>query len=66
MPGTATIDREVLLNLKLGDERALERLFRTSYPHLADRARAELDDPASAPRVVEGAFLRAWSERATF
>lgn len=66
MPGTAQIDREVLLNLKLGDEHALERLFRNSYPHLADRARAELDDPASAPRVVEGAFLRAWSERATF
>ncbi|MDF1503671.1 FecR domain-containing protein [Roseisolibacter sp. H3M3-2] len=66
MPATAPIDREVLLNLKLGDEHALERLFRTAYPHLADRARAELDDPASAPRVVEGAFLRAWDHRADF
>lgn len=66
MPATAPIDREVLVNLRLGDEHALERLFRTSYPQLADRARAELDDPASAPRVVEGAFLRAWAERASF
>jgi ferric-dicitrate binding protein FerR (iron transport regulator) len=66
MPATAPIDREVLVNLRLGDERALERLFRTSYPQLADKARAELDDPASAPRVVEGAFLRAWAERSSF
>jgi ferric-dicitrate binding protein FerR (iron transport regulator) len=66
MPATAPIDREVLANLRLGDEQALERLFRTTYPQLTDRARAELDDPACAPRVVEGAFLRAWAERAQF
>jgi ferric-dicitrate binding protein FerR (iron transport regulator) len=67
MQATATpIDREVLLNMRLGDERALERLFRSSYAQLADRARAELDDPACAPRVVEGAFLRAWAEREQF
>jgi DNA-directed RNA polymerase specialized sigma24 family protein len=63
---TTPIDREVLLNMRLGDEHALERLFRTSYPQLADRARAELDDPSVAPRVVEGAFLRAWAERDQF
>jgi ferric-dicitrate binding protein FerR (iron transport regulator) len=63
---TTPIDREVLLNMRLGDEHALERLFRTSYPQLADRARAELDDPSFAPRVVEGAFLRAWAERDQF
>lgn len=66
MPATVPIDREVLTNLRLGDEQALERLFRTAYPQLADKARAELDDPAFAPRVVEGAFLRAWAERAQF
>lgn len=66
MPATVPIDREVLSNLRLGDEQALERLFRTNYPQLADKARAELDDPAVAPRVVEGAFLRAWAERAQF
>jgi ferric-dicitrate binding protein FerR (iron transport regulator) len=66
MPATAPIDREVLTNLRLGDEQALERLFRTTYPQLADRARAELDDPSCAPRVVEGAFLRAWAEREQF
>ena len=66
MPATALIDRDVLLHLQLGDEQALERLFRTSYPMLADRARSELDDPAGAPRLVEGAFLRAWHERAQF
>ncbi len=63
---TTPIDREVLLNMRLGDEHALERLFRSSYPQLADRARAELDDPSCAPRVVEGAFLRAWAEREHF
>ncbi|MGZ8376340.1 MAG: FecR domain-containing protein [Gemmatirosa sp.] len=66
MPVSAPIDREVLTNLRLGDEQALERLFRSSYPQLADKARAELDDPSFAPRVVEGAFLRAWAERAQF
>lgn len=66
MPATAPIDPEVLTNLRLGDEQALERLFRTTYPRLTDRARSELDDPACAPRVVEGAFLRAWAERAQF
>lgn len=66
MPATVPLDREVLSNLRLGDEQALERLFRTNYPQLADKARAELDDPAVAPRVVEGAFLRAWAERAQF
>lgn len=66
VPGTAPIDREVLSSLRLGDEQALERLFRTTYPQLADKARAELDDPAVAPRVVEGAFLRVWAERAQF
>ena len=67
MQATITpIDREVLLNMRLGDEHALERLFRSSYSQLADRARAELDDPSCAPRVVEGAFLRAWAEREQF
>ena len=40
MPATVPIDREVLSNLRHGDEQALERLFRTNYPQLADKARA--------------------------
>lgn len=66
MPSTAPIDRDVLSSLRLGDEQALERLFRDSYPTLRDRARAELDDPSAAPRVVEDAFLRAWAHRTEF
>jgi ferric-dicitrate binding protein FerR (iron transport regulator) len=64
---TSPIDRDVLAELRRGDERALERLFRERFADLSAEARAELDvDGSSAPRVVEDAFLSAWKARAHF
>jgi ferric-dicitrate binding protein FerR (iron transport regulator) len=52
----------------LGDETALERLFRTHFSTLAAEAREHLgpEAAASAPRVVEAAFRTAWDERERF
>jgi ferric-dicitrate binding protein FerR (iron transport regulator) len=60
------IDRAVLTGLHSGDEQALERVFRDHYAGLTSEARAELDDPVSAPRIVERAFVRVWEERDRF
>jgi ferric-dicitrate binding protein FerR (iron transport regulator) len=50
----------------LVDEDALHRAFLAEYPMLAAEARAELGAEAAAltPKVVEGAFVRAWDARA--
>ena len=52
----------------LGDERALERLFRTQFSSLTEEAKTHLgtDASSSAPRVVESAFRTAWEERDRF
>lgn len=63
MPAMQPIDRDVLTGLQLGDERALERVFRDRFAPLSQQATAALDDAAAAPRVVEGAFVRVWEER---
>jgi ferric-dicitrate binding protein FerR (iron transport regulator) len=67
MPETLPrIDQEVLAGIRHGDEQALERVFRDRYPGLVQEANAQLDTPVGIPRVVEGAFRRAWEERASF
>ena len=50
----------------LGDENALKSAFLTEYPALSSEARADLGEDAIAlvPKVVEGAFVRAWDARA--
>ncbi|CAN5165758.1 hypothetical protein BH09GEM1_BH09GEM1_23010 [soil metagenome] len=49
----------------LGDENALKQAFLTHYPALSKEARLGLGDDAIAlvPKVVEGAFVRAWDAR---
>jgi transmembrane sensor len=67
MPETLPrIDQEVVAGIRRGDEQSLERVFRDRYPGLVQEANAQLDTPVGVPRVVEGAFRRAWEERATF
>lgn len=53
--------------IPLADEEALHRAFLAEYPTLAAEARADLGDDAVAlgPKVVEGAFVRAWDQRTT-
>ena len=52
----------------LDDERALHDAFVAEYPTLSAEARAELGPDAAAlsPKVVEGAFVRAWDARTRF
>lgn len=66
MPATIPIDTTLFTNVRQGDEHALERLFREQYDVLCDAARAELEDPALAVPIVEGAFVKAWEQRAQF
>ncbi|MDQ3950938.1 MAG: FecR domain-containing protein [Gemmatimonadota bacterium] len=67
MPETLPrIDQEVVTRIRHGDEQALERVFRDRFPALVQEASSQLDQPVGVPRVVEGAFRRAWEERATF
>jgi ferric-dicitrate binding protein FerR (iron transport regulator) len=56
------------IRLPLSDERALHDAFVAEYPTLSAEARAELGPDAAAlsPKVVEGAFVRAWDARARF
>lgn len=61
------LDRDVLAELKRGDEEALHRIVSSRFAPLTAEARAELHDHEfAAPRVVEQAFLRAWEERERF
>jgi ferric-dicitrate binding protein FerR (iron transport regulator) len=52
----------------LADEEALRQVFHLEYSALYAEARAELGDNARAlaPKVVEGAFVRAWDARSRF
>jgi ferric-dicitrate binding protein FerR (iron transport regulator) len=56
------------LRTPLADEAALHDAFVAEYPILSAEARAELGAEAAAlsPKVVEGAFVRAWDARAKF
>ena len=56
------------LRTPLSDESALHDAFVAEYPTLAAEARAELGAEAAAlsPKVVEGAFVRAWDARERF
>ena len=64
---TVPLDRDVLAELRRGDEHALERLVRDRFASLAEEAKGELQDDAyAAPRVVENVFLRVWAERSQF
>src|SRR5687768_10618045 len=55
-------------NVALADEESLHRTFLAEYSALTDEARADLgpDAVVLAPKVVEGAFVRAWDARARF
>ena len=64
---TVPLDRDVLAELRRGDEHALERLVKDRFASLTEEAKTELQDEAyAAPRVVENVFLRVWAERSQF
>ncbi|MEO8562190.1 MAG: FecR domain-containing protein [bacterium] len=55
-------------NVALADEESLHRTFLSEYSALTAEARADLGAEAVvlAPKVVEGAFVRAWDARMRF
>jgi len=60
------IDSDLMTGFRQGDEKALERVFRSTFPMLVEEARTQLEDPNAAARMVENTFARAWNERAKF
>ncbi len=63
MTATQPIDLDVLRAFQHGDEHALESLFRSRFAPLTRQATAALGDDSGSPKIVEGAFVRAWSAR---
>src|SRR5678815_1173981 len=64
---TVQIDSASLEGLRRGDEKALERFFRSSYGALIAEAKAQLGAESSgSSRVVEKVFARVWKERESF
>ncbi len=60
------IDRTDLAQFRASDERAFERIVRHEFADLSAAARLEAGDDASATRVVEDAFMNAWTARERF
>ena len=63
----AAIDGATIAALNAGDEKALEKIFRTHYDALLERANERLkDEPSAAPRLVTATVRELWEERAGF
>jgi len=60
------IDRTDLAQFRASDERAFERIVRHEFADLSAAARLESGDDTSATRVVEDAFVNAWTAREQF
>ena len=60
------IDRTDLAQFRASDEGAFERIVRHEFADLAAAARLESGDDTSATRVVEDAFVNAWTAREQF
>ncbi len=60
------ITPEVLSAVRLGDESALERLYREHYDALIEEATTHLGEAGAATKVVESAILRAWEQHDQF
>ena len=60
------IDRTDLAQFRASDESAFERIVRHEFADLAAAAKLESGDDTSAARVVEDAFVNAWTAREQF
>jgi RNA polymerase sigma-70 factor, ECF subfamily len=65
--GTAGADRaadaELLRRLRLGDERALEMVFRAHYPSMVTVVRRIVFAPDVAEELVQDVFFKLWTKR---
>lgn len=63
----APIDAATIAALNKGDEKALERIFRSNYDALLERALERLkDEKPAAPRLVAAVIRELWEEREGF
>ncbi|MCU4177789.1 RNA polymerase sigma-70 factor [Carboxylicivirga sp. N1Y90] len=58
-------DKQLLLKIKAGDERAFELLFKHYYPHLVIFAQRYLSDRANSESLVQDVFLKMWEKRSS-
>jgi len=56
-------DAELARRMRLGDEQALEVIFRTYYPGLVGFARRYVKTTEIAEEIVQDLFLKLWSRR---
>jgi RNA polymerase sigma-70 factor, ECF subfamily len=56
-------DAELARRMRLGDERALEEIFRTYYPGLVGFVRRYVKTTEIAEELVQDLFLKIWSRR---
>lgn len=56
-------DKELYLNLKTGNERAFQVLFRKYYPAMCHFARQFLNDHELAEETVQDMFVKIWEKR---
>lgn len=59
------IDNQIFETIKIGDEAAFERLFRSFYPRLCGFAATLVTDREEAEEVVQTLFCRLWEQRDT-
>lgn len=64
MPSAPALPTDIVDRLRLGDERALEQIFRTYYAPLVSFAFRYLRDGAAAEDVVQEVFGALWTARA--
>lgn len=56
-------DQELFANMKEGDQKAFEALFRSYYPGLCQYATRLLNDAQMAEETVQELFVRLWEKR---
>lgn len=57
------LEKNILENIRKGDEKAFEMLFKSYYGQLLNYAREILKDPDQAEEIAEETFVRFWENR---
>lgn len=64
VPEAVTTDGDLVARVRVGDERALELVFRAHYAALCDFAARYVREPALAEELVQDLFADLWARRA--
>lgn len=57
------VEKNIFDNLRMGDKKAFEYIFKAYYPQLFNYAREILKDSIMADEVVEETFIKIWENR---